>query len=75
LNENTPEGKYIANIELKINEVKEKIKSNKKSLAGVKRKLPSYEKERKMRGEMIEEFSIEKLSEFLSNEELEIVKN
>jgi len=70
----TPEEEYIANREAEIKEVKDKIKENEKAIEEVGKKLPSREEEIESKKKMVEEFSIRRLSEFLSDEELEIIK-
>lgn len=66
----TPEEEYVANCETEIIEIMEKVKKNEKALKEVEKQLPSHDKEK----EMMENFSIKKLSEFLSEDELNIVK-
>lgn len=70
----TPEEEYIANCEIEIKEVKEKLEENEKALKETEKQLPSHDEEKKMEKKMIEIFSIKKLSEFLSEDELNIVK-
>ena len=70
----TPEEEYIANREAEIKEVKNKIKENEKAKKEAEKQLPTYEKEKEKKKKIVEEFSIKKLSEFLSDEELEIIK-
>ena len=70
----TPEEEYIANCETEIIEIKEKMEENEKALKEAEKQLPSYDEEIQMRKRMVEEFSIKRLSEILSEDELEIVK-
>jgi hypothetical protein len=70
----TPEEEYITNREAEIKEVKNKIEENKKAIKEAEEKLPSREEEKEIEKKIIEEFSIKKLSEFLSEDELEIIK-
>ncbi len=70
----TPEEEYIANREAEIKEIKGKIKENKKAIKEVEKKLPSEKEIEERSKEIVEEISIKKLSEFLSEEELEIVR-
>lgn len=74
LNAWTPEEEYIANREVEINEIKNKIEENQKAIKEVEKGLPGREEKEGMKKKMIEEFSIKKLSEFLSDEELAIIK-
>ncbi len=70
----TPEEEYITNCEAEIKEVKNKIEENRKVIKEVEKKLPGREEEKEMDKRIIEEFSIKKLSEFLSEDELGIIK-
>ena len=70
----TPEEEYITNREAEIKEVKNKIEENKKAIKEAEEKLPSREEEKEIEKKIIEEFSIKKLSEFLSEDELGIIK-
>ena len=74
LNAWTPEEEYIANREVEINEIKNEIEENQKAIKEVEKGLPGREEKEEMEKKMIEEFSMKKLSEFLSDEELEIIK-
>jgi len=70
----TPEEEYIVNREVEINEMKGKIEENKNAIKETEKKLASREEEKEIEKKIIEEFSIKKLSEFLSEDELEILK-
>ena len=72
LKSGTPEEEYITNRETEIKEVKNKIEENRKAIKEVEKKLPGHEEEMDKR--IVEEFSIKKLSEFLSEDEIEIIK-
>ena len=70
----TPEEEYIANREAEIKEIKDKIKENKKAVKEVEKKLPGQKEKAEREKKMVEEFSVKRLSEFLSDEELETIK-
>ena len=70
----TPEEEYIANREVEIKEIKDKIKENKKAVKEVEKKLPGQKEKAEREKKMVEEFSVKRLSEFLSDEELETIK-
>ena len=70
----TPEEEYIANCGAEIKDIEERVEENERALKELEKKLPSEEEKKEREMKAVEEFSIKKFSEFLSNEELEILK-
>lgn len=70
----TPEEEYIANCETEIKEIKEKMKENEKALKETEKQLPSHDEKKEIEKKVVEEFSIKKLSEILSEDELNLVR-
>jgi hypothetical protein len=70
----TPEEEYIANCETEIKEIKEKMKENEKALKETEKQLPSHDEKKEIETKVVEEFSIKKLSEILSEGELNHVR-